>query len=85
MTKFRNWWLGLPYPLWLLSACRPRSPWCLIDDLAHRWFPQTYGWSDYSGEFAIENWPDEQCWICVRHDKSAERWNRKHHPEDFDD
>lgn len=80
MSRFRNWWLGLPYPLWVLSACKPFSPLCLIDDLAHAWFPMTFG---FSGD-KVSHSPIVEPWICRRHAAMEEKWNRKHYPEYFD-
>jgi hypothetical protein len=76
----RNWLLGLPWPLWTLFACKPFSPWCLIDDVAHAWFPMTFGfWSE-----RVNHSPLHEPWICERHNASVDRWARKKYQEDFD-
>lgn len=78
--KLRDWWLNhAPWPLWTLASCKPFSPWCLVDDLCHAWFPMTFG------NPRLGNYPDPVPRICRRHDGIAERYDRKKHPEYFDE
>lgn len=79
--RLRDRILSLPWPWWTISACKPFSPWCFLDDLAHALFPMTYGWS--SGD--LEHWPDHTPWICDRHERATEKWHRKHYPEYFEE
>lgn len=56
-------------PPWFF-CCGWWSPWCLIDEMAHRWFPWTY-----SSHWGVrpEQSPEED-WICKRHDKAVESY-----------
>lgn len=78
LSRFRNWWLHLPYPIWLFSACKPFSPLCLVDDLAHYLFPMTFGF--HSDDVALY----KDTWISRLHDRSVEKYYRRKHPEYFD-
>lgn len=80
-TKARDWWLKLPWPLWTLASCKPFSPWCLIDDLAHAGFPMTFGF--YND--AVSHDPIPERWICRKHTAVIEKYMRRKHPEDFQD
>lgn len=77
MRDLRDRILALPSPWWLLSSCKPFAPWCLIDDLAHSWFPMTLGHP------RLQNWPIVTPWCCRIHDAAVERYWRKENPEYF--
>ncbi|WPH57769.1 hypothetical protein [Mycobacterium phage WXIN] len=76
----RNWWLGLPWPLWTLSACKPFAPWCFVDDVLHWAFPMAFGFWDEN----VSHFPSERPWCCRQHDRVTERWTRRKYPEYFE-
>lgn len=79
--NLRNWWLDhAPWPLWTIATCKPFSPWCLVDDVAHWLFPMTFGFSSEN----VSHYPGDYPLICRVHDRAGEKWMRKHHPEYFD-
>lgn len=78
--NLRDLILRAPFPFWLLSACKPWSPMCFVDDILHYLFPMSFGfWSEH-----VEHWPDRKPLCCRLHDAANDRYYRKIYPEDYE-
>ncbi|AEJ94045.1 hypothetical protein THIBAULT_122 [Mycobacterium phage Thibault] len=73
--RFRQWWLGLPWPLWTLGACKPFSPWCFIEEILSAAFPLTFGWCDPEKGLWHETFMSE--WIHEKHNAAIEKYYDK--------